>query len=468
MMNTYNITDFGAIGDGKIDDAPAIQQAIDTCSKNGGGTVLVPPGKVFLTGPFNLKSYVNFYVSANATVLASPDEKVYTQSAFKENMGEGSIWIGGKDAVNVTISGQGTIDGNGTAFMGLEEKAAFALKPFDTFDRRPHLFTPINFLNLTIKDVTFKDSAYWCIHLVGCNDVVIHGIRLLNNLKIRNSDGIDPDHSKNVRISDCYIESGDDCICPKTRREYEEYGPTENITVTNCILKSTSCSIKLGSENMDAIRNVVFSNCIIRNSNRAIGIQNRDEGVVENILFENIIIEGRLFNDVWWGKAEPIYVTAYKRQPGNARDANWRFAKGQTTGKVGPVRNITFTNIQAKSENGVFVGGEKGRISQIRFNQVHLEIEKITKYQGGTYDLRPSDTIGLKKTLTSGFHIEDAKNITLKDCSVNWGQAKESYFGHAIAVSDSENILIDGFQGTSAFPEYDVTLFKNCSGIEIK
>jgi polygalacturonase len=467
-MKIYNITDFGAIGDGKTDDAKSIQKAIDTCSENGGGTVLVNPGKVFLTGPFNLKSYVNFHVSASATVLASPNETVYTQSAFKENKGEGSIWISGKDAVNVTISGQGTIDGNGTAFMGTEEKAAFALKPFDTFDRRPHLFTPINFRNLTIKDVTFKDSAYWCIHLVGCNDVVIHGIRLLNNLKIRNSDGIDPDHSKNVRISDCYIESGDDCICPKTRREYEEYGPTENITVTNCILKSTSCSIKLGSENMDAIRNVVFTNCIIRGSNRAIGIQNRDEGVVENILFENIIIEGRLFDDVWWGKAEPIYVTAYKRQPGNARDADWRFAKGQTVGNVGPVSNITFTNIQAKSENGVFVGGEKGKISQIRFNQVHLEIEKTTKYQGGIYDLRPSDTIGLKKTLTSGFHIEDAKNITLKDCSVNWGQAKESYFGHAIAASGSENIRIDGFQGTAAFPEYDATHFENCSGIEIK
>ena len=467
-MALYDITDFGAIGDGLTDNAPAIQKTINSCSENGGGTVLVPSGKVFMAGPFDLKSNINLYLEGNAKILANPDEMVYTKSAFKANYGEGSIWIGGENATNVTISGTGTLDGNGVAFMGPEEKAAYALKTFDTFDRRPHLFTPVNFKNLVIRDVTFKDSAYWCIHLVGCNDVTIDGIKIYNNLKIRNSDGIDPDHSKNVRISNCYIESGDDCICPKTRREYEEFGPTENITVTNCIMKSTSCSIKLGSENMDAIRNVLFSNCIIRSSNRAIGIQNRDEGIVENVMFENIIIEGRLFDDVWWGKAEPIYVTAYKRQPGNARDANWRFAKGQTTGKVGPVRNITFTNIQAKSENGVFVGGEKGRISQIRFNQVHLEIEKITKYQGGTYGLRPSDAIGLKKTLTSGFHIEDAKNITLKDCSVNWGQAKESYFGHAIAVSDSENILIDGFQGTSAFPEYDVTLFKNCLGIEIK
>jgi len=329
-MALYDITDFGAIGDGLTDNAPAIQKTINSCSENGGGTVLVPSGKVFMAGPFDLKSNINLYLEGNAKILANPDEMVYTKSAFKANYGEGSIWIGGENATNVTISGTGTLDGNGVAFMGPEEKAAYALKTFDTFDRRPHLFTPVNFKNLVIRDVTFKDSAYWCIHLVGCNDVTIDGIKIYNNLKIRNSDGIDPDHSKNVRISNCYIESGDDCICPKTRREYEEFGPTENITVTNCIMKSTSCSIKLGSENMDAIRNVLFSNCIIRSSNRAIGIQNRDEGIVENVMFENIIIEGRLFDDVWWGKAEPIYVTAYKRQPGNARDANWRFAKGQT------------------------------------------------------------------------------------------------------------------------------------------
>jgi len=462
-MITYNITDFGAVGDGKTDNATAIQKAIDTCSENGGGTVLIPPGGTFMTGPFNLKSYVDFHVSASATVIANPDEMVYTQSAFKENYGEGSIWMGGKDAVNVTISGQGTIDGNGIAFMGPEEKAAYSLKEFDTFDRRPHLFTPINFQNLIIKDVTFKDSAYWCLHLVGCNDVVIHGIKLLNNLKIRNSDGIDPDHSKNVRISDCYIESGDDCICPKTRREYEEYGPTENITVTNCILKSTSCSIKLGSENMDVIRNVVISNCIIRSSNRAIGIQNRDEGVVENIIFNNIIIEGRLFDNVWWGKAEPIYVTAYKRQPGNARDANWRFAKGQTIGSVGEVRNILFSNITAKSENGVYVGGEPGKISNIRFQNVDLEIDKTTVFKGGLYDLRPSDTIGILETKTSGFYFDKAAQISVKNCTVKWGSNKEPYFGHALYATNIQGLEIAGFNGEAAFPEENEAIsIQNC------
>jgi polygalacturonase len=466
MMRIYNITDFGAVGDGITDNASDIQNTINTCSSNGGGLVLVPPGGTYMTGPFYLKSNVELHVSASSKLLANPDEMVYSQSAFKENYGEGSIWIGGKDAVNVTISGQGIIDGNGIAFMGPEDKAAYVLKEFHQFDRRPHLFTPINFRNLTIRDVTFKDSAYWCLHLVGCNDVTIHGIKIVNNLKIRNSDGIDPDHSKNVRISDCYIESGDDCICPKTRREYEEYGPTENITVTNCILKSTSCSIKLGSENMDAIRNVLFSNCIIRSSNRAIGIQNRDEGVVENIIFENIIIEGRLFDNVWWGKAEPIYVTAFKRQPGNARDANWRFAKGQFTGRVGEVKNILFSNIIAQSENGVYVGGEPGKVSDIRFRNVDLKIDKTTSYQGGQYDLRPSDTIGILEVETAGFYLDEAQEISIDNCRVSWGKNLQPYFGSAIFASRIHGLNISGFRGESAFPGLKKPMeIKNCEEV---
>jgi polygalacturonase len=221
-MKIYDITDLGAIGDGTTDNSKAIQEAIDQCSENGGGIVRIPGGSVFMTGPFDLKSYVNIHVESGARILANPDEKVYTKSAFRENFKEGSIWIGGENAEKVSISGKGTIDENGIAFMGEEQKAAYDLRPFKDIDPRPHLFTPVKFNNLTIKEVTFTNAAYWCLHLVGCEDVSIEGIRILNNLKIRNSDGIDPDHTRNVRINNCYIESADDCICLNTRREYAE------------------------------------------------------------------------------------------------------------------------------------------------------------------------------------------------------------------------------------------------------
>lgn len=450
-MKVYDIVKYGAVGDGKTDNHEAIQKAIDLCSERGGGIVRIPGGSIFMTGPFDLKSYVNLHVESGARLLANPDETVYTKSAFRDNFGEGSIWIGGENAVNVSITGKGTIDGNGVAFMGKEEKSAFELKPFTDIDPRPHVFTPIGFTNLSIKDVTFANAAYWCLHLVGCDDVSIEGVRILNNLKVRNSDGIDPDHSRNVRITNCYIESADDCICLKTRREYAEYGPTENITVTNCILKSTSCSIKLGSENMDAIRNITVSNCIIDGSNRGIGIQNRDEGIVENVMFSNIVIEGRLFDDVWWGKAEPIYITSYKRENAETKDASWRFAKGQEEGETGKVRNIFFSNIICNSENGVFVGGDSGKVENIRFHDVQLKISRKTEYPCGLYDLRPSKK-GIIIAPTSGFHILRSSDVWINNCSLNWGSKKDENFGKAIYAENVDGLTISGFSGASAFP----------------
>ena len=456
-MRIYDITDFGAVGKAGIDNAIAIQKAIDECHLNGGGIVKVPGGQEFMTGPFQLKSYINLHIESGAKILANPDESIYTISAFRDNFGEGSIWIGGENAEKVSITGMGVIDGNGVAFMGVEEKAAYELKPFDVVDPRPHVFTPINFTNLTIKDVTFTNAAYWCIHLVGCNDVTIQDVRILNDLKIRNSDGIDLDHSRNVRISDCYIESGDDCICFKTRREYAEMGPTENVTITNCIMKSTSCSVKLGSENMDAIRNVVISNCIINGSNRGFGIQNRDEGIVENIIVENMIIESRLFDDVWWGKAEPISITSYKRASTNEKDGSLRFAKGQKSGEVGKVSNVCFSNIICKSENGVFVGGEPGKVENVTFNNVMVEIGKKTDYRCGNYDLRPSNE-GMLETLTSGFYFKNVEGIKLINTDLKWGNNKCDKFGSAVYAENCKDLSFQYFNGKAAFPHIEDTI----------
>lgn len=467
-MKTYNIVDFGSIGDSKTDNAVSIQNAIDKCSLDGGGIVLIPSNNIFMTGPFDLKTNVTLSVGTNAILLANPDETVYKKSAFRENLGEGTIWIGGENAENISIIGSGTIDGNGVKFMVAEEKAAYVLKEFDVVDPRPHLLTLINIKNLLIRDVTFKNSAYWCLHIIGCDDVKIESVRILNSLKIRNSDGIDLDHTKNVRISNCYIESADDCICFKTRREYEEYGPTENIIVSNSIMTSTSCSLKLGSENMDAIRNVIVTGCIIKSSNRGIGIQNRDEGVVENIKFENIFVEGRLFDDVWWGKAEPIYITAYKRQASKHKDSNLRFAKGQTVGKVGEVKNISFSNITCRSENGIFVGGERNKISDIQFKNVSVDIEKTTSYDGGIYDLRPSDTTGLLKTNTAGFYLDTAEGISINDCSVKWGGNKASYYKKVLYAHDIHNISIENLKGTAADKDIEPFEFKNCENVFVK
>lgn len=441
--HVYDITAYGAQGDGIQDDAAAIQKAIDECSRAGGGVVRVPAGKTFLCGPFHLASNVELHLEANSRLLANPDESIYQESAFRENRGEGMMWISGQKLRNVSITGTGTLDGNGIAFMGAELHDSYELKPITDFDPRPHLLTIIDAERVVIRDVTIRNSAYWTVHLVGVRDAVIDGITILNQLKIRNGDGIDVDHSKQVRIANCHIESGDDCICLKNRREFEEYGPCEDIVVNNCTMVSRSCAIKIGSENMDAIRRVLFNNCIVRDSNRGIGIQNRDEGTVTDVVFSNMFVDCKFYSDVWWGKAEPIYVTSYPRAVGNHKDAGWRFPKGATEGRCGEVSRIWFYHVHCTSENGVFVGGDvPGKVHHIYFQDVDVTLSKRTEYPGGIYDKRPCLGEGFIHDGTYGFYLDTASDIFLQNTQVAWGTPQPDQAKGAVKQNQTKNVQI--------------------------
>lgn len=418
--NVYNIMDYGARGDGKTDDAAAIQRAIDECSKAGGGTVTVPAGRTFLCGPVHLKSFIDLHLEPNSRLLANPDESIYHESAFGANEGEGMMWLSGKDLEQLSITGTGCLDGNGVAFMGDELSDSYELKPITTFDPRPHLLTIINAKRTVIRDITIRNSAYWTVHLVGCDDALIDGVSILNNLKIRNGDGIDVDHSRSVRIANCLIESGDDCICLKNRREFDQYGPCKDITVTGCVMTSRSCAVKIGSENVDSIARVVFASCIIRDSNRGIGIQNRDEGTVSDVVFTDITVDCRLWSDVWWGKAEPIYVTSYPRAAGNHKDAGWRFPKGATSGRCGEVSHIRFNRITCTSENGVFIGGDTpNKVNNISIDDCHMTLVKRTSYPGGVYDKRPCAGEGFVTGGTWPVYIDTASDINISRLKVD-------------------------------------------------
>jgi len=294
---------------------------------------------------------------------------------------------------------------------------------------------------MTIRDVTFRNAPFWTIHLIGCRDVLVEGIRILNDLKIPNCDGIDPDHCQDVRIANCHIAAGDDAIVLKNSGAYTQYGPCENITITGCTLVSTSSAFKIGTASFGDFRNVTMDSCVIYNSHRGISIQARDEGDVENMIFSNIVIETRRFQGMWWGSGEPIYITYMPRNE-------------QT--KMGRVKNIRFSNILCKSENGIFIHGWEGNpIEDLVFDNVQVEIGKWTQWEGGWYDTRPSVISRISEGKNAGIYCKWAKDVTFEDTDVVWLGEPAEYFGSALEVHNVEGLHLDNFRGKAAHPGRD-------------
>lgn len=430
----FDVRSFGAHGDGESDDTQALQSTIDECAVRGGGRVVISSGLTCIAGPFRLRSAVDLHVEQGASIRASLDWDLYrNQSAFADNRSEGTVWIRADEAYEVSISGHGTIDGRGIHFMANEEPSHYNYYFDGEHDFRPQLMQLHGCTRVTIHGVTFRDSAHWGLHFIGCNDVTLSDLRILNSLKIRNADAIDIDGSRNVRIANCHIESADDCICLKSRREFAEYGPTENVLVSNCTLVSTSCAFKIGSENVAGIRNVVASNLIITKSNRGLGIQSRDEGIVEDILFSDILIETRRFAEVWWGKAEPISITALPRS-----ECERARHPSDGRGSTGTVRRIRFRGISCRGENGVLIYGSwESRPTDIELERVHVTLTDTTRFGGGEYDLRPCEGDGILRQPVTGFRIHSADCITLHECRAELEHGKHPVAADPIIRHDA-------------------------------
>ncbi len=448
-MSDYVVTAYGAAGDGVTDDTGALQRAVDACAGDGGGRVVIPAGAVCLTGAFALKSNVELHIEGGGRLAASKDPMAFIERP------RGFFWIHAEEASNIAITGQGLIDGRAKEFMNEEQPYAFV-----GARRRPRAIGLFGCTHVRIRDLTIQETADWAIHPCGCEDVVIHGVTIRNNLKVPNCDGIDPDRCRNVRISDCHIESGDDGIVIKCRDEWKQYGSCENITITGCTIISTSCGIKIGTETFDDIRNVTVSACVVYDSNRGLGVCHRDQGTVENIIFSNCVVRTRLFHDKWWGKAEPIYVTALPRTHET---------------RPGPLRNIRFANIQCRSENGVYIQGtESNRPSNIALSGVDLTIAKYSRWPGGRYDPRPCPPeivprdgalIGeitpwgaLVRRTTPGVYIESADQVTVCDSRVRWSGALPDSYTHGLEANDAPELRLERFNACGAHPDRDMSV----------
>ncbi len=341
----YNISDYGAIGDSTTNNTKAIQKAIDLCSKEGGGTIIVPPG-IYMAGTLFLKDNVILHLNPGSELRAIPELSAFPVSVPKTssnfNIFFRRAFIYAENVKNIGITGQGTINGQGHADAF---KQTTWKKP-DRYQNRPGLIRFVNCNNIDIENITLTNSAFWTLHLMVSKDIVIQGISLISRTANYNNDGIDVDGCENVRISDCYINSVDDAISIKGTGSF----PTKKVLINNCLLSSHCNAIRIGAENFAGFEDIKFSDCHIFNSSNGITFQNIDGFKMKRISFQGISMEE---------VGIPIYVTTgRKTYPIGVPEEDYPCQPGETAASIEDLRFDNITGYNIGYYKGVGTGGD--------------------------------------------------------------------------------------------------------------
>lgn len=307
-MREYNIRDFGAVGDGKTMNTEAIQRAVDVCSENGGGKVVIGSG-IYMSGSIRLRSGVDLHIEQDGTLLGSPDCRDYPEKEDLKHVDTKGLpryrnasLIFAEECGNVSITGTGKIDANGKSFVVKNEKGKYVRIDAPT-PPRVVFFTGCT--NIRVEDVTMVNQpAGWSYWIHDCDYVAFDKCKVLAELQYPNNDGIHINSSRNVTVSNCVVATGDDCIVVRANnRSLNENKICEKVTVTNCILTSYANGIRIGWRNDGVIQNCVFSNITMTDTNVGIGIvlpkaeyapvdRGREPTKIRNLKFSNIVMDG--------------------------------------------------------------------------------------------------------------------------------------------------------------------------------
>ena len=446
----FDVTNFGAVGDGQTKDTIALQKAIDACHARGGGTVYLPNG-VYLTGTLILKSNVTLHIEAEAVLLGSADLDDYVPHEFypeweRQILGlTKTAGLGTRHLIyaikseNISITGRGTIDGQGRIFWDEDFKPLPRPNQMVQFD---------GCSNVVVEGITLRNSPSWALQFLVCDRVVVQNISILNYRRGPNTDGIDINSSSNVSISNCYINTGDDAICLKAR--YKQY-PCENITVTNCTLISDDSAIKFGTRSSGDIKNCVFTNCVIRNSNYGISFFMKDGGTYSDIRFSNIIIETG--GDRPKRNTYPIFMDLEKRTEDS---------------KVGAIHDIVFSNISIITPGHCLIGGMPDKpIENLTFDNVSMRIippyEAMAKNKPrGVRGLEPPPPELNYATAPAHFTIANVKGLIIRNFQVRTDGPTPKLERHAIWGVNLRDVTVDGFKGRQAVADGQLaTLYFN-------
>ncbi len=343
----HNVRTYGAKGDGVAKDTAAVQAAIDAAAREGGGVVLVPPGN-YLCGTIRLKSHITLDISPGARLAASPDEPdfdKYEQLPFKPVDDRETTYfhyalLRGEGVEHVAIQGRGLIDGNRSKRGG------------------PKTISFKNSSSLSIRGVTIRNAPNYALSLLGCDNVEIDGISVVNGF----SDGIDADCSRFVRISNCYVDSFDDAICLKSSQALGKPRATEHVTVTNCVLRTSCNHLKMGTESRGGFRNIAISNCALlgRDAGRP-AISGIAVESVDGAGIEGVSISGITMRDA----RAPIFVRLGNR------------GRGMTPPAPGSVTNLVISTVVATgaSETSSITGLSGHPVRHITLSDIDLTMQ---------------------------------------------------------------------------------------------
>ncbi len=388
------ITSVGAIADGRTNNAAVIQKLIDKVSAGGGGKIVVPPGN-FMTGSLFLKSNVELNIQLGAVLLGSTYVKDYQKVAGKASL------ILAENQNNVSITGEGIIDGQGQELMMdvFKKLRSGELKSDDSIwlVKRPGVGRAHDLFfkdckGIKIKGITLKNSSDWVQDYRECTDVVIDGITV-QSTAYWNNDGLDITDCKNVRITNCFINASDDALCFKSENPKSS---CENVVVDYCTLRSSANGLKFGTANLGGFRNFKITNLTIFDTYRsAIALESVDGGFMDHIDIRNV----------------------------NAKNTgNAIFIRRGHRNKTGPVSTLTgiyIANIKVetplyKPDQGYPIEGPPDHLRP-GFDKMPVRPSSFHIYGHPylPYNLIPSSIVGVP-----GYPVED---VTLENIEISYG-----------------------------------------------
>ena len=314
----FNVTDYGASGDGQSDSLPAVRAAIAACVKAGGGRVLVPAGTYLLNGPIHLQSRINLHLAEGSTLLFSGQPEHFLPVVLTRWEGvmlyNYSPMIYARGAEDVAVTGRGTIDANArkefrTWAMGVsklqyraqEQSRQMGANGTPLTERqfgagsflRPSTIQPYECRNVLIEGVTIKDAPFWVIHPTFCTNVTVRGVTV-DSLLI-NNDGCDPDSCTDVLIENCRFRTGDDGVAIKAGRDADAWRdgrPTQNVVIRNCIFESKINALCIGSEMSGSVHHVFMEDCVVQEGESCIYFKSNADrgGSIENVRVRRVQI----------------------------------------------------------------------------------------------------------------------------------------------------------------------------------